>query len=618
MLGAMVKTVHRRQRSVRAQKSLARPPIAIASLAAIATSLFEEIDVGASLHSQPTASIYDEWYPLHAGPSLLAFEVQHAIAAERWRYNEICQRRAHAQHDVILGDQSGLYDLFAPAGKSADGAAVTLVVGPFATARPTSGGLLAQWRRITGGLGRLSDPAFSQFVTLRLAIPTLDPPGVDMLKRLLRCFSNLAEGKTEAFVASEELRKIRPRLGQVRAVERVWAGARSMIDARTARGWTDADRTQELLRLGVKHLPDLLLVCLLRPRTEFRDKLEEYLARDALQRVFTEYALRRGHLVCAPIANYAMAFLVEESSSAIARTKHGARRTGMARGGIPDRLSELAAALTPLARRFSFALHFGAAARGTATSPARAYALALAAAEEALSRGAHILEGDPNRAINARPLGPSRRELSRIAREEPARLVEAFQGYFQATTLHHGFRLEPVRAELAAGFDSIIEALEPSGVMDRRGLGELESGIQTELSEVETVNDIHDIYRRAVANLERTLRSPTEARRERGFRRALAYLRENVGEDLSRRKVARIAGFGEQYFSRRFSESEGTTFKEYVTRLRLERSKNMLLSTTLTIERVGHLCGFPTRAQFHKTFRRAFGLTPRTFRESHR
>jgi transcriptional regulator GlxA family with amidase domain len=40
----------------------------------------------------------------------------------------------------------------------------------------------------------------------------------------------------------------------------------------------------------------------------------------------------------------------------------------------------------------------------------------------------------------------------------------------------------------------------------------------------------------------------------------------------------------------------------------------MLLSTTLTAEKVGQLTGFPTRSHFHRAFKQSEGLAPLEYR----
>ncbi|HEV8244865.1 MAG TPA: hypothetical protein VGP93_03820, partial [Polyangiaceae bacterium] len=565
------------RRSPRAPvKSLARTPAAAAALAAIITSVFEELDVGAALHSGVTDTVFEEWYPLHGGPSELEFEVQHAAGTERWRYNETHLRRAHREQRLLMGRQLGLCDFFVPAGTSPDGAPLTLVVGPFGTSRPTSGDLLAAWRQLTGQSGRFGDPAFSRFVLVRLLMLTLNEAEVKDFGRLLSCLAELITSGNASNATAEKVRELRARVTRVRATERMWLAARSMIADHTARGWLDADRTQELARLGVSRPPAHVLVALLKARSESTEALDDLLARDAFQRACTRFAIRRGGLVCARIADYGVALLVEEIPRQRASSKvGGSREPRHAASGRS--LNELLDKLTALAKPFGLSLHAGASP-GDGSEPApQTYRAALAAAEQALARGLRLFHAEPGKPSALRALGPLRRQLGSAVREAPTELLSRFQSYFEAVSLRYGYRVDPVRVELAAGFDHVTDALETSGVMDAKSLTELGRSAELTASEADTVNEVREAYRRAIADVALALGKPTSARHERGFRRALDYIRDHVGENLSRSKVAKIAGLEEHYFSKQFMRSEGITFKDYVKRLRIERAQQLLV-----------------------------------------
>ena len=110
------------------------------------------------------------------------------------------------------------------------------------------------------------------------------------------------------------------------------------------------------------------------------------------------------------------------------------------------------------------------------------------------------------------------------------------------------------------------------------------------------------------------MQRPTAARTERGTRSALAFIREHLGEPLSLARVARVAGFAPDYFSRLFKKSEGVPFGRYLQNLRVERAKQMLSRTALTVEQVQRLSGFQNRPYFHRLFRHAVGMTPIEYR----
>ncbi|HEV8245849.1 MAG TPA: AraC family transcriptional regulator, partial [Polyangiaceae bacterium] len=108
---------------------------------------------------------------------------------------------------------------------------------------------------------------------------------------------------------------------------------------------------------------------------------------------------------------------------------------------------------------------------------------------------------------------------------------------------------------------------------------------------------------------------PKAAEHERSLERALTYIREHAGEELTLSQVAKVAGFAPSYFSRLFAASERTTFQKYLAGLRVERAQSMLESTDVAIERVGKLSGFRSRTRFHLAFKQACGVTPAGYRE---
>jgi AraC-like DNA-binding protein len=69
-------------------------------------------------------------------------------------------------------------------------------------------------------------------------------------------------------------------------------------------------------------------------------------------------------------------------------------------------------------------------------------------------------------------------------------------------------------------------------------------------------------------------------------------------------------------FSRRFREATGTSFREYLTIVRLAHARQLLVSSSRSITDIAHEVGFYDLPHFDRTFRAWFGVTPRTFRQS--
>lgn len=60
------------------------------------------------------------------------------------------------------------------------------------------------------------------------------------------------------------------------------------------------------------------------------------------------------------------------------------------------------------------------------------------------------------------------------------------------------------------------------------------------------------------------------------------------------------------------------TMKEYLISIRTERAKDMLSNTLYEVDRISSSCGFSTRDNFTRVFKRVTGMTPSEYRNSFR
>ena len=69
------------------------------------------------------------------------------------------------------------------------------------------------------------------------------------------------------------------------------------------------------------------------------------------------------------------------------------------------------------------------------------------------------------------------------------------------------------------------------------------------------------------------------------------------------------------YFSKKFKETTGFGFKEYLTHLRIQDSENLLKTTALSITEVALACGFSDGNYFGDAFRKIKGMSPNQYRK---
>ncbi|MBR2343584.1 MAG: helix-turn-helix domain-containing protein [Clostridia bacterium] len=95
-----------------------------------------------------------------------------------------------------------------------------------------------------------------------------------------------------------------------------------------------------------------------------------------------------------------------------------------------------------------------------------------------------------------------------------------------------------------------------------------------------------------------------------------AYIRENVGEEISNTEIGAIFGYHPFYVSRVLKESRGQTLRQYIISYRLGLAKNMLRYTAKSVGEIAEECGFTDASYFTKTFKSALGVTPKEYRNS--
>jgi AraC family transcriptional regulator len=115
-----------------------------------------------------------------------------------------------------------------------------------------------------------------------------------------------------------------------------------------------------------------------------------------------------------------------------------------------------------------------------------------------------------------------------------------------------------------------------------------------------------------------TKRLPVAADRgglgKRQLRRAIEYIHDHLGEDLSLASVAAQSGLSMFHFARMFKQATGLTPHQYILRSRLTQAKQLLTTSSDPVADVAYRVGFYDQSHFTAHFKRAFGLTPRIFR----
>jgi AraC family transcriptional regulator len=96
----------------------------------------------------------------------------------------------------------------------------------------------------------------------------------------------------------------------------------------------------------------------------------------------------------------------------------------------------------------------------------------------------------------------------------------------------------------------------------------------------------------------------------------ITYINQNIYEPLSLSQLARYIGYSPSHFSRIFKERIGLSPQYYVASLRLQKAKNLLLRTNLSVRDIALEIGQQSLGTFTTRFSERVGVTPSQFQNS--
>jgi len=96
--------------------------------------------------------------------------------------------------------------------------------------------------------------------------------------------------------------------------------------------------------------------------------------------------------------------------------------------------------------------------------------------------------------------------------------------------------------------------------------------------------------------------------------KARQFIEEHYREELSLGQVAKAVHTSLFYFCKLFKKATGINFTEYVSRVRTEKAKNLLLNPNLRVTEIAYEVGFQSLTHFNRVFKRIIGQSPTAYR----
>ena len=191
----------------------------------------------------------------------------------------------------------------------------------------------------------------------------------------------------------------------------------------------------------------------------------------------------------------------------------------------------------------------------------------------------------------------------------PVRLGDKLIGFLQTGQI---FRKRPTRSQ----FDRAAKLVSEWGVeADAKTLEEAYFGTKVVSGKQhESVVKLLSIFAQHLSMLSNQVVVQHENAEPPVIIRAKEYIHEHQTEELSLGQVAKAVNTSTFYFCKMFKKVTGINFTDYLSRVRIEKSKNLLLNPNLRVSEIAFEVGFQSLTHFNRVFKKILGQSPTEYR----
>jgi AraC-like DNA-binding protein/ligand-binding sensor protein len=95
------------------------------------------------------------------------------------------------------------------------------------------------------------------------------------------------------------------------------------------------------------------------------------------------------------------------------------------------------------------------------------------------------------------------------------------------------------------------------------------------------------------------------------------YIKKNCAEKLTLDSLAHEVFLSKSYLSSIFKQETGLSLTSYITKVRVEKSKKMLIEENIGLAAIALQCGFKDQSYFTKVFKKETGMSPKRYKRSY-
>jgi two-component system, response regulator YesN len=139
------------------------------------------------------------------------------------------------------------------------------------------------------------------------------------------------------------------------------------------------------------------------------------------------------------------------------------------------------------------------------------------------------------------------------------------------------------------------------------------------IGELNSINNIEDLSYWTLKVLDKFMKNVfnfASSKNGEVIKRAINYINENYMNNITLDSISEYIHLNASYFSTLFKRETGMKFSDYLNKVRIEESKNLLKDGRYTMLEVSIEVGFEDQSYFSKVFKKVTGLTPKQCKDN--
>ena len=165
--------------------------------------------------------------------------------------------------------------------------------------------------------------------------------------------------------------------------------------------------------------------------------------------------------------------------------------------------------------------------------------------------------------------------------------------------------------------NSIYRNLTETNKVNSKIKGDIFTALE-KMEKIEYVNSLQEYITEVVKDICKEVSTITDGYLNIYFEKAIEYMNNHFGENLSMRDVAEYLGVSYGYLGYIFKQNCDKGFVRLLRDIRIKEAKHLLAETDSKVYEISDLCGFENSRYFSEIFRHETGVNPLEYRKKNR